>query len=55
MKLLLGKRMEGMEEIRLVKMVVEKLREDRVIGWWEEYVVLRRRFELDNEGGLVDK
>ena len=34
MKLLFGKRLEGMEESRLVKMVVEKLREDGEIGWW---------------------
>ena len=49
------KRLEGMEESRLVKMMVEKLREDREIGQWEEYKVLRRNFELDNKGGLVGK
>ena len=38
-----------MEKSRLVKMVVEKLREDRRIKCWEEYEVLRRKFELDNE------
>ena len=38
-----------------MKMVVEKLREDRGIGLWEEYEVLRRKFELDNEGGLVEE
>ena len=32
MKVLFGKRLEGMEESRLVKMVVEKLRDDRGIG-----------------------
>ena len=32
MKVLFGKRLEGMEESRQVKMVVEKLREDRGIG-----------------------
>ena len=37
-----------MEESRLVKMVVEKLRDDGGIVWWEEYEVLRRKFELDN-------
>ena len=35
--------------------MVEKLRKDGGIGWWEEYEVLRRKFELDNEGGLVGK
>ena len=54
MKVLLGKTLEGMEESRLLKMVVEKLREDRGIGWWEGYETLRRMFELD-EGGLVGK
>ena len=55
MKVLLDKRLEGIEESRLVKMVVEKKREDRGIRWWEEYEVFRRKFELDNEGGLVGK
>ena len=35
--------------------MVEKLREDGGIGWWEEYEVLRRKIKLDNEGGLVGK
>ena len=33
MKVLFCKRLKSMEEKRLVKMVVEKLREDRGIGW----------------------
>ena len=33
-----------------MKMVVEKLREDGEIGWWEDEV-LRRKFEMDNESG----
>ena len=37
MKVLFGKRLKGMEESRLVKVVVEKLREVGRIGWWEEY------------------
>ena len=36
-----------------MKMVVEKLREDRGIRWSEEYEVLRRKYELDNKGGSV--
>ena len=35
--------------------MVEKLREDGGIGWWEECEVMRRKFELDNEGGSVGK
>ena len=46
----LGKRLEGMDESQLLKAVVGKLREDGGIGWREEYEVLRRNFELDNEG-----
>ena len=44
-----------MKESRLMEIVVEKLREDGGIGWWEEYEELRRKFELDNEGWLVGK
>ena len=57
---LFGKRLEGiglegMDESQLLKAVVEKLREDGEIGWREEYEVLRRKFELDNEGGSEGK
>ena len=38
-----------------MKMVMEKLREDRGMGWWEEYEVFRRKSKLDNEDGLVGK
>ena len=38
-----------------MKMVVEKLREDGRIGWWEEYEVLRCKFKFDNEVGLVGR
>ena len=55
MELLFGKRLEGMAESRLVKVVVKKLREVVGIGWVEEYEVLRRKFELDNKAGLVGK
>ena len=46
-ELLFGKRLEGIEESGLVKMVVDKLREDRGIGWWEGHGVLRRKYELN--------
>ena len=52
---LFGKRLKGMEESQLVKMVVEKLREDRGMGCWEEYEVLRRMFELNNKVGSVGR
>ena len=38
-----------------MKMVMEKLREDRGMVWWEEYEVFRRNSKLDNEDGLVGK
>ena len=41
-----------MEESRLLKMVVgETKRVYGGIGVWEEYDVLGRKFELNNEGG----
>ena len=50
--MLFGKRLEGMEASRLVMM--EKPNEDRN-RCWEGYEVLRRKFELDNEVGSVDR
>ena len=39
-----------LEEGRLViKKVVNKLREDKGFGWWEEHEVLRRKYELGSE------
>ena len=49
MKVLFDKRLEGVEESRLVKIVVEDQIEDRGIGGGKIYMVLRRMFELDNE------
>ena len=53
MKVMFGKRLEVLEEARLVLKVVNKLREDGGFGWWEEYVVLRRKYELGSEYRLV--
>ena len=47
MKVLFGKRLKEIVECRLMKMVVEMLREGLEIEWWEEYEVLRRKFEQD--------
>ena len=49
-KVLSGKKLERIEASWLVKMVVKKLR-DGGIGWWEEYEILRRMFELVSEVG----
>ena len=46
MKVMFGKRLEVFEEGRLVKKVANKLREDAGISWWEEFEVLRRKYEL---------
>ncbi len=35
-----SKKLEVLEEGRLVKVVMSKLREDGGISWWEEYEVL---------------
>ena len=53
MKVKFGKRLEVLEEGRLVKKVVNKLREDQKFSWWEQYKVLRRKYELDSECGSV--
>ena len=42
-----------LEQDRLEKVVVNKLREDGTINWWEEYEVLRRKYELGSEYGSV--
>ena len=34
-----------------MKIVLEKLRDKGGKWWWEEYEVLRRKFEPDNEFG----
>ena len=38
-----------------MKIVLEKLRDKGGIWWWEEYEVLRRKFEPDNEFGSLVK
>ena len=40
---------------RVSEDVVDKQREDRGIGWREDYEVLRRKFGLNNEVRLVDR
>ena len=35
------------------KKVINKLREDGGIGWWEEYKIFRRKYELGSEYGSV--
>ena len=53
MKVVFGKRLEVLKEGRLVKVVVNKLREDGGIGRWEEGEVLRSKYEPGNEDGSV--
>ncbi len=45
-KLLYGKRIDNLEDDRLVKIVAEKLKNMGGVGWWEECEVLQRRYGL---------
>ena len=40
-KLMYGKRLEGLEDNRLVKIVAEKLKDAGNVGWWGEYGALQ--------------
>ena len=50
-KLLYGKRLEGLEDSRLVKVVAHKLKDAQNVGWWEEYGVLLRKYAKQVELG----
>ena len=43
MKVKFGKILAVLQEGKLVKKVVDELREDAGFRWWEEYEVLRRK------------
>ena len=43
-----------MEETDWLKKLVNALRQDGGFGWWEEYEVLRRKYELGSEYGSVN-
>ena len=48
-----GKKLKGLEDNRLVKIVAAKLRDARNVGWWEEYGALQRKYvikEQDHSG-----
>ncbi len=45
-KLLFGKRIDNLEDDRLVKIVAEKLKNMGGVGWWGEYEVLQKRYGL---------
>ena len=53
MKVMFGKILAVLQEGKLVKKVVDELREDGGFRWWEEYEVLRRKYELGSEYGAV--
>ena len=48
-KLMHGKRLEGLEDNRLVKIVVEKLKDAGNVGWWGEYGALQRKYVITEE------
>ena len=48
-KLMYGKRLEGLEDNRLVKIVAEKLKDAGNVGWWGEYGALQRKYVITEE------
>ena len=48
-KLMYGKRLEGLEDNRLVKIVAEKLKDAGNVGWWGEYGALQRKYAITEE------
>ena len=43
-KLIHGRRIEWLEDNRLIRVVAEKLKYAESIGWWEEYGMLVRKY-----------
>ena len=43
-KLLYEKRLEGLEDSRLVTVVAQKSKDAQNVGWWEEYGVLLGKY-----------
>lgn len=48
-KLMYGKRLEGLEDNRLVKILTEKLKDARIVGQWEKYGALQRKYAITEE------
>jgi len=48
-KLMYGKRLEGLEDNRLVKILTEKLKDARIVGQWEKYGALQRKYVITEE------
>ena len=44
-----GKRLEGLEDNRLVKIVVEKLKDAGNLGWWGQHGALQRKYVITEE------
>ena len=44
-----GKRLEGLEDNRLVKIAAEKLKDVGNVGWWGEYGALQRKYVITEE------
>ena len=54
--MLLGRRLERLNDSRLVKLIFRKMEECGRINWWGEYDQLLRQFGLDdNERGSVQE
>ena len=48
-KLMYGKRLEGLEDNSLVKIIAEKLKDAGNVGWWGEYGALQRKYVITEE------
>ena len=44
-----GKKLKGLEDNRLVKIVAAKLRDARNVGWWEECGALQRKYVITEQ------
>ena len=54
--MLLGRRLERLNDSRLVKLISRKMEESGRISWWGEYDQLLRQFGLDdNERGSAQE
>ena len=54
-RLMYGKRLEGLEDNRLVNIVAEKLKDAGNIRWWGEYGALQRRYAITEEKEVEGK
>ena len=44
-----GKRLEGLEDNRLVEILQKRLKDAGNVGWWGEYGALQRKYAITEE------